>query len=53
MLDVEVPTRNGRWLVLSRSTQADAAVSLVLGQLHLQLPEQPPPRLSAERKLTS
>jgi hypothetical protein len=51
-LGVEVPTRDGRWLVLSRSTQPDAAVSLVLGQLQLQLPGQPPPRLSAARKLT-
>ena len=53
LLDVEVPTSDGRWLVLSRYTQPDAAVSLVLGQLQMQLPEQPPPRLSAERKLTS
>jgi len=53
MLDVEVPTSDGRWLVLSRYTQPDAAVSLVLGQLQMKLPEQPPPRLSAERKLSS
>lgn len=53
MLDVEVPTSDGRWLGMSRSTQPDAAVSLVLRQLKLQLPEQSPPRLSAERKLVS
>jgi len=51
MLDVEVPTSDGRWLVLSRYTQPDAAVGLVLGQLQLKLPEQPPPRLSALRRV--
>ena len=50
MLDVEVPTNDGSWLVLSRYTQPDAAVILVLGQLQMKLPEQPPLRLSAERK---
>ncbi len=52
MLDLEVPTSDGRWLVMSRYTQPDKAVDLLLGQLKMKLPEQPPPRLSAERKLT-
>lgn len=51
MLDLEMPTSDGRWLVMSRHTQPDKAVELLLARLKLQLPEQPPPRLSAQRKL--
>jgi transposase len=51
MLDLEVPTSDGRWLMMSRYTQPDKAVELLLGQLKMRLPEQGPPRLSAERKL--
>ncbi len=51
MLDLEVPTSDGRWLMMSRYTQPDQAVELLLGQLKMKLPEQAPPRLSAERKL--
>jgi len=47
MLDVELPTTDGRTLTLSRSTQPDSGVRLLLQQLQLNLPEQPPPRLSA------
>jgi len=43
MLDLEVPTSDGRWLVMSRYTQPDKAVELLLGQLKMKLPEQPPP----------
>jgi hypothetical protein len=52
MLDLEMPTSDGRWLVMSRYTQPDKAVALLLARLKLQLPDQPPPRLSAQRKLT-
>jgi len=51
MLDLEVPTTDGRWLVLSRYTQPERAVALLLAQLKMKLPEQPPPRLSTEKKL--
>jgi hypothetical protein len=53
LLDLEVPTTEGRWLVMSRYTQPAKAVALVLGQLKLKLPDQPPPRLSAEKKLAT
>ena len=53
MLDVEVPTSDGRWLVMSRHTQPEKAVELLLAQLQKRLPDQPPPRLSAQRKLTT
>jgi hypothetical protein len=51
MLDVELPTTDGRLLTLSRYTQPEPAVRLLFQQLKLNLPEQPPPRLSAEQKL--
>ena len=51
MLDVEMPTTDGRTLTLSRSTQPDSGVRLLLQQLKLNLPEQPPPRLSARQTL--
>jgi len=51
MLDVEVPTTDGRWLVMSRYTQPEKAVALLLARLKMKLPEQPPPRLSAKKKL--
>ena len=51
MLDVELPTTDGRRLTLSRHTQPEPAVQLLLQQLKLNLPEQPPPRLSAAEQL--
>ena len=51
MLDVEMPTTDGRTLTLSRSTQPDSGVRLLLQQLQLNLPEPPPPRLSAGQSL--
>ena len=53
LLDLEVPTTDGRWLVMSRYTQPAKAVALLLTQLKMKLPEQPPPQLSAEKKLTT
>jgi len=47
MVDVHVPTTDGRRLVLSRYTQPDRDQTLLLQRLHLTLPEQPPPKLSA------
>jgi hypothetical protein len=51
MLDVELPTTDGRWLVLSRYTQLESAVTLLLERLRMKLPAQPPPRLRARRQL--
>ena len=51
MLDVELPTTDSRLLTLSRYTQLEPAVRLLLQQLKFNLPEQPPPRLSAGQKL--
>ncbi len=43
MLDLEVPTTDGRWLVMSRYTQPEKAVDWVLARLKMKLPDQPPP----------
>jgi transposase len=47
MVDVHLPTTNGRHLILPRYTQPEPEQQILLDQLHLQLPPQPPPRISA------
>ncbi len=47
MLDVHFPTTDGRTLVLSRHTEPNPDQKLLLKQLKLDLPPQPPPRLVA------
>ena len=47
MLDVRVPTTDGRELLLIRRTEPSADVALVLQQLALNLPPQPPSRIRA------
>jgi hypothetical protein len=44
-LYVWLPTTDGRCLVMPRYTEPDADVALLLHQLRLVLPQQPPPRL--------
>jgi len=46
MIDVHIPTTDGREVVLTRYTQPERDLQLLLHQLRLQLPEQPPPRIS-------
>jgi len=45
MIDVHIPTTDGRTLILPRYTQPQADQTLLLAQLDLALPTQPPPRL--------
>jgi hypothetical protein len=47
MVDVHLPTTDGRTLVLSRYTEPQPDQQLLLDRLHLQLPAQPPPRITA------
>ena len=47
MLDVKFPTTDGRTLILSRYTEPDTDHKLLLEQLKLTLPSQPPPRITA------
>ena len=48
MVDVRVPTTDGRVLILSRYTQPESDQQLLLSQLKLTLPEQPPPRIQSQ-----
>jgi transposase len=47
MLDVKFPTTDDRTLILSRYTEPETDHKLLLEQLKLTLPPQPPPRISA------
>jgi hypothetical protein len=47
MLDVKFPTTDGRTLILSRYTEPNTDHRILLEQLKLTLPPQPPPRISA------
>ena len=50
MLDVHFPTTDGRRLILSRYTQPDIDQKILLAQLGLMLPPQPPPRITSAGK---
>jgi hypothetical protein len=45
MMDVWFPTTDGRWLVMPRHTEPEPDQALLLHQLKLTLPQQPPPRI--------
>ena len=45
MVDIHVPTADGRHLMLPRHTQPNREHELLLRQLHLKLPKQPAPKL--------
>jgi hypothetical protein len=51
MLDVQFPTTDGRTLVMSRYTELGAEQKLLVKQLKLDLPPQPPPRITAPAKI--
>ena len=51
MIDVHLPTSDGRTIILSRYTQPEADLQLLLKQLKLQLPDQPPPKITASGRL--
>ncbi len=48
MLDVCLPTTDGRWLIMPRYTQPEPDQALMLHQLNLSLPSQPSPRIKAQ-----
>ena len=50
MLDVHFPTTDGRTLILSRYTELTAEQKMLVQQLKLDLPPQPPPRITAPGK---
>jgi hypothetical protein len=47
MIDVHIPTTDGRELLLTRYTEPDPELRLLLDKLKIPLPEQPPPKISA------
>jgi transposase len=49
MIDVHLPTTDGREVILSRYTQPEADQKLLLEQLRLTLPSQPPPKITAQQ----
>ena len=46
MIDVHIPTTDGRELLLTRYTEPDPELRLLLDKLKIPLPEQPPPKIS-------
>jgi hypothetical protein len=47
MVDVRIPTTDGRELSLTRYTQPEPELELLLERLQLTLPAQPPPKISS------
>jgi transposase len=50
MIDVWIPTVDQRWLILPRYTQPSPDTQLLIEKLRLELPNQPPPRLVAQKE---
>ena len=47
MIDVYIPTTDGREIQLTRHTEPQAELKLLLDKLKLQLPPQPAPRITS------
>jgi hypothetical protein len=53
MIDVRIPTTCGRELLLTRYTQPEPELQLLLERLRLSLPPQPPPKITAAQVATT
>jgi len=53
MIDVHIPTTDGRELMLTRYTQPEAELRLLLERLAIALPPQPPPRITSAQATTA
>ena len=53
MIDVCIPTTDGRWLILPRYTQPDTDTKMLLHKLKIDLPNQPPPRLTSNPSVST
>jgi transposase len=51
MVDVCLPTTDGRWLILPRYTEPESEQLILLKNLGLSLPAQPPPRIRSGKLL--
>jgi len=49
MVDVQIPTADGRVLTMPRHTQPETEHKMILEKLGLSLPPQPPPRITAQQ----
>jgi transposase len=49
MIDVHIPTTDGRELTLTRYTEPEPELTLLLDKLKLKLPAQPPPKITSEK----
>jgi hypothetical protein len=47
MIDVHLPTTDGREIILTRTTEPEPELRLLLDRMNLALPAQPPPRIVA------
>jgi len=52
MIDVHLPTTDGRKVILTRYTQPEPELQILLQQLRLSFPNQPPPRVTAKGVVT-
>ncbi len=53
MIDLHVPTTDGRELLLTRCTEPEQELKLLLDKLKLKLPAQPPPKITAAKGFPS
>jgi transposase len=53
MIDVHLPTTDSREIILTRTTQPEPELKLLLDKLRLQLPAQPPPRITAAQPISA
>jgi hypothetical protein len=53
MIDVHLPTTDGREVILTRYTQPEPEQRLILDKLKLTLPEQPPPKITSRQLVTA
>ena len=53
MIDIHLPTTDGRKIIMSRYTQPEPELQILLKQLRLSLPNQPPPRVTAKGEVFS
>ena len=47
MIDVQLPTTDGREIILSRYTEPEPELRLLIDRMKLDLPAQPPPKIAA------
>jgi hypothetical protein len=53
MIDVEIPTTDGRTITLTRHTEPEPELKLLLERLRLELPAQPPPKITTAQVETT